>query len=243
MFVGVVPSLVSSSLFAGCAYRLRNNSRRRRYFTPAGPAETCLTLVFLNPYPHGVFLLKEISANTVYSYHLLDFHCILASPTFEKLYGKNHIIAKENIVKRCALKSRVALMITLLLSVALVTLAPRTMANETIYIRADGIIDPSTAPIQRNGESYTLTGNISDSIGVERNRIALDGAGYTVESQSAFALIYLLGANNVTIKNMKFDAHVWSIYASSDNSISGNNFRTMLGINMSGVSGNVVFEK
>ena len=37
----------------------------------------------------------------------------------------------------------------------------------TVYIRADGSIDPPTAPIQRNGDVYTLTDNItSDADGV-----------------------------------------------------------------------------
>ncbi len=34
-------------------------------------------------------------------------------------------------------------------------------ASSTIYIRADGSIDPADAPIQRNGSIYTLTGNIN----------------------------------------------------------------------------------
>ncbi len=44
-------------------------------------------------------------------------------------------------------------------------------ANGTIYIRADGSVDPPTAPVQRNGDVYTLTGNITteaDGIVVSR---------------------------------------------------------------------------
>ncbi|MCW3976830.1 MAG: hypothetical protein NWE77_02735, partial [Candidatus Bathyarchaeota archaeon] len=52
-------------------------------------------------------------------------------------------------------------------------------ASGTIYIRADGSIDPPTAPIQRDGDLYTLAGKItSDASGIviERNNMTLDGA-------------------------------------------------------------------
>jgi hypothetical protein len=64
-------------------------------------------------------------------------------------------------------------------------------ANGTIYIRADGSIDPPQAPIQRNGDIYTLTSNITsgnDGIIIERNNMTLDGAGYTVQGIGARAL-------------------------------------------------------
>jgi len=34
----------------------------------------------------------------------------------------------------------------------------------TVYIRADGSIDPVTAPIERNGRIYTFKGDVNDSI-------------------------------------------------------------------------------
>jgi len=57
-------------------------------------------------------------------------------------------------------------------------------ASGTIYIKTDGSIDPPTAPIQRNGGLYTLTGNItsdSDGIMIERKNMTVDGAGNTVQ--------------------------------------------------------------
>lgn len=78
------------------------------------------------------------------------------------------------------------IMVTLLLT-SLLTLTLNIQplkAIGTIYIRADGSIDPTTAPIQRNGDMYTLTDNITsdfDGIMIERNNMTLDGAGYTVE--------------------------------------------------------------
>jgi hypothetical protein len=54
--------------------------------------------------------------------------------------------------------------------------------GETIYIRADGSIDPPTAPISTSDNiSYALTGNIvsnNDGIVIERDNIILNGNGY-----------------------------------------------------------------
>jgi len=77
----------------------------------------------------------------------------------------------------------------------------------TYYIRADGSIDPAIAPIQRNGDLYTLTDNIYAGIFgivIERNNIILDGAGYTVQGIGAVYSkgIYLTSRSNVTIKNI-----------------------------------------
>jgi hypothetical protein len=50
------------------------------------------------------------------------------------------------------------------------------VASETIYIQANGSIDPPTASIQRDGDVYTLTDNIFGStVVVARSNIAIDG--------------------------------------------------------------------
>lgn len=55
----------------------------------------------------------------------------------------------------------------------------------TIDIQANGNIEPSTVPIQRNGNIYTLTGNIVGySIKVQCDDIVLDGAGFILQGQS-----------------------------------------------------------
>ena len=54
-------------------------------------------------------------------------------------------------------------------------------AAGTIYIRADGSIDPPTAPISRDGDTYTFTDNIYDSIVIQRGDVVVDGAGYTLQ--------------------------------------------------------------
>jgi len=76
----------------------------------------------------------------------------------------------------------------------------RVEASGTIYIRADGSIDPPTTSIQRDGDIYTFTANIYDSIVVERDNIVVDGAGYMVQKSYGTG-IDLSYRNNVTVKN------------------------------------------
>jgi parallel beta-helix repeat protein len=127
------------------------------------------------------------------------------------------------------------IMLTLFL-IGMLTLAfniQPVKAEGTIYIRADGSIDPPTAPIQRNGDVYTLTANIiidvvADGIVVERSSIIVDGAGYTLQGSglpwegNGFDCS---GINNVTIRNTNIEAFYQGIllYQSSNNSICENN--------------------
>ncbi len=52
--------------------------------------------------------------------------------------------------------------------------------GNTIYIRADGRVEPSTEFIQRNGDVYTLIGDFDDFVLVEKNNTVFDGAGHAV---------------------------------------------------------------
>jgi len=102
-------------------------------------------------------------------------------------------------------------------------------ASGTIYIRADGSIDPPDAPISTvDNVTYTLTGNISgvNGIVVERSNIIIDGAGYTLQGTgNGFHGFRLSCITNVTIRstNIKnfFDG-IW-LDSSSNIAISGNN--------------------
>jgi parallel beta-helix repeat protein len=126
----------------------------------------------------------------------------------------------------------------------------RVEASGTIYIRADGSIDPLDAPLSTfDNVTYTLTGNINDSIVVERDNIVVDGAGYTVSGVNPVSGVDLSERVNVTIKGATIrdfnaaigvylkNASLCSVYGnnitdnfegivfdySSNNSISGNN--------------------
>jgi len=89
----------------------------------------------------------------------------------------------------------------------------------TVYIRADGSIDPLDAPVSTlDNVTYTLTGNVtssSDGIVVERDNIIIDGDGYAIQDLGAhygFRGIDLTGRSNVTIKNTKITGFSTGIY-------------------------------
>ena len=107
--------------------------------------------------------------------------------------------------------------------------------TETIYIRADGSVEPLDAPISTDDNvTYTLTDNIigdvplgKRAIVIERDNIVIDGAGYTIKGagKPVSEGIDLSYRNNITIKNMAITAFYDGIYlnSSSYNSISKNN--------------------
>ena len=113
-------------------------------------------------------------------------------------------------------------------------------AEGTVYIRADGSVDPPTAPIQPNGSIYTFTSDISDSIVVQRNNVIIDGNGYTLQSTVDLSL-----RTNVTVQNTQINAYALYygvlLNYSSGNSISGNNItNSMDGIRLNHSSGNSI---
>ena len=130
-------------------------------------------------------------------------------------------------------KTASAITLTLLLT-SMLTLAfniQPVKAEGTIYIRADGSIDPPTAPISSiDNVTYTFAANINDSIVVERDNAVLDGAGYTVQGTGAYLSkgIYLSGVFNVTIKNASIIGFWYGVClnSTSHNDLQENNIRT-----------------
>jgi parallel beta-helix repeat protein len=107
---------------------------------------------------------------------------------------------------------------------------PLGNAAGTIYIRADGSVDPSSAPIA-NAENiyYTFTADIQNSIVVERNNIVINGAGHTLQGLNSGYGIELTSSGitnqyNVTIANTTITKFSRGIHvAGSSNTIVGNN--------------------
>jgi len=145
-------------------------------------------------------------------------------------------------------------MLLALLLIGMVTLAfnippAKGEWTGTVYIRADGSIDPPDAPISTvDNVTYTLTGNITsdaDGIVVERDHIVIDGAGYTIQGPGAYQSkgIDLTGRSNVTIKNCNMRNFWHGIYLrdSSNCTLSGNTItNNYFGIGLSGSSNNSV---
>jgi len=122
----------------------------------------------------------------------------------------------------------------------------RVEASGTIYVRADGSVDPQTAPISTvDNVTYVLTGNITsdaDGIVVERNNTVIDGAGYTVQGAGSGNGIEI-ASSNVTVKNLNIEEYVAGIYLlyGSNNRFSGNRITNNgQGIDLSYSSNNTV---
>jgi len=115
-------------------------------------------------------------------------------------------------------------------------------ANGNIYIRADGTVD-GTNKIQRNGNVYTFTDDIFDSIVVEKDNIVIDGLDYGLQGTGIGTGINLMGRTNVTVKNIEISNFFYGIYLNSslNNSLSSNNVSgNFCGVYLSASSNNTI---
>ena len=116
--------------------------------------------------------------------------------------------------------------------------------NGTVYIRADGSIDPAIAPISTmDGFTYVLTDSINGSIVIEKSNVVVDGAGYAVTGNGTGIGILFQGegesqnppAVNVTVKNVNvqgFDVgfSFGDFYASNDSVANSNITNNRVGV-------------
>ena len=122
-----------------------------------------------------------------------------------------------------------AVMLVLLLAVSSMSVlnfsSVEAMPGTTIYIMSDGSVDPPTAPIQRLGNVYTFTNDITypeyEGIVVQKNEITIDGNGYTLQGSgeggtNGFRLAY---NNKVTIKNTNIRNFGRGIFLDSSHTI------------------------
>ncbi len=125
---------------------------------------------------------------------------------------------------------RTALALTLISVLLFSVIAGTKFANlasaqslETITIKADGSVE-GTDKIQRNGDVFLFSDNITGPLFVERDNIVVDGAGRTLQGASGRGIV-LSGRSNVTIRNVNVElAGGYGIYLvdSSSNIISDN---------------------
>lgn len=117
-------------------------------------------------------------------------------------------------------------------------------AYGTVYIRANGSVDPSKAPIFTDDNvTYTFTDNIYDEIVIERNNIVVDGSGYTLQGKGIGYGFYLDNIKNVTIKGTIIKSFSKGIMfnSSSFNIVSENTITDNFdGLNLSWSSNNTI---
>jgi len=96
----------------------------------------------------------------------------------------------------------------------------RVEASGTIYIRADGSIDPPTAPITTfDNVTYTFTGNIHDEVVVQRSNVTIDGDGLALEGIGTVDSkgICISDVSGITVKNTYIEGFYFGIYLNSTN--------------------------
>jgi len=106
-------------------------------------------------------------------------------------------------------------------------LSANAQTFQTIRINANGEVSPSTAAIQKVGNTYTLTANLSGSLIVEANNILIDGANHTLQGPSVNinCIAVNLTAANVTVENMRItNWKVGVLSAWNNNTITNNQF-------------------
>jgi parallel beta-helix repeat protein len=130
----------------------------------------------------------------------------------------------------------------------------------TVYIRADGSIDPPDAPISTIDKvTYRLTGNIisdADGIIVERSNIIIDGNGYTLHGPGKIDPSKVVGRSwsgvginltqidHVTIKRINIEWFEYGVVMklSSNNDLIENNINdNAFGVDLHGSSFNNVY--
>ena len=85
----------------------------------------------------------------------------------------------------------------------LVTIQPvHSASGQTIVIKPDGSINPSSAPIHRDGKILALTGNINSPVVIEESNIIFDGTGYTIQGNGGVVALNLT-CSNVTVQNLR----------------------------------------
>ena len=162
---------------------------------------------------------------------------------------------------------KICLTILLLLSVSFLFLIGTEQSQAsitTIFIQADGTVNPQNVPIQHHGDTYTFINNVYDPILIQKSNITIDGAGYSLvgtlsEEQknsepilgtgpnTTFPVLYVIGldldknVSGVTIKNVNIDKFSVGIYVrTTQNTLIENKISdTIVGILLSGSSNTI----
>jgi len=151
--------------------------------------------------------------------------------------GNNGHISQGLPVKKKRLLTAVfisALLLSAIAGTQFVNVVPANFFPEPIpqgiRIESDGSVNGTTDKILRDGNTYTLTDNIYDTIVVLRDNIVIDGAGHILQGNGNSTGIFLQDRNSVTIKNMEIRNFYCGILltwedmtkGSRNNNVSGN---------------------
>ena len=115
----------------------------------------------------------------------------------------------------------------------------------TVYIRADGSIEPSTASIAIENNVYTLTGDLTNTtVKIERDGIILDGAGYSIIGNDInfHVGVDISNRTNTTVKNLVINQFGSGILMenASNNTLKENKITTYIAFNMGNADNNII---
>lgn len=152
------------------------------------------------------------------------------------------VVPMKRTVATLALACTLMLLITVaFIEIAKANFTPLPTLPPPIYIRSDGSVDPSSAPLQRVGDTYTFTNNINNTIEVQRSNIMVDGKSFAVTKPTVnteglmipvgwLPGVHVVSMNNVTITHIAFENCITGITVEnssgitiSQNSIEGAN--------------------
>ncbi|MFB3890130.1 MAG: nitrous oxide reductase family maturation protein NosD [Candidatus Bathyarchaeia archaeon] len=158
------------------------------------------------------------------------------------------------------MNNRTSLVIVILLLSSLLSPALKMETAKaqfgSVYIRADGSVDPPSAPISNVGNSYyTFTADLNGSLVIERSNIVIDGSGLAVKGTGYGEGVSVYYGNNVTVKRLAITTFYYGVYllGSANITVNDNNitvystglfadqssFNTILRNNITAISPNV----
>ncbi len=92
-----------------------------------------------------------------------------------------------------------------------------------IYIRANGTVEPTSAPVQVSGNIYTLTASPGSVVlEVQRDNLVLNGAGFKLTGKYYENGIVLTGRSNVTVRGIEAQQFGAGIYMASSKNCTAN---------------------
>ena len=163
---------------------------------------------------------------------------------------------------------RVAFSLATILVVAslIVGVATSQTPRNWVFIKSNGNVEPSSAPIQRNGNTYTFFENVYAGLVVEKNGVVIDGAGHTLHGpyngthenlwvigegadqvSPGMTIPYSVGVDlggdasgltimNLNIKNFSIGTYIWT---KNNSFISNSVSECIVGVLLSGSDNNV----
>ena len=142
------------------------------------------------------------------------------------MYEKSFIATQTEYIKDTEMK-KIVLTLTLTIALLFSSIAISTQigfaSTQTIVtISADGTINPTFAPIQRDGEVYTLTDDVGALV-IGRSGIVFNGNGHTVTGTFEEKKVYLAYVKNVTLKNLVIEGSAYGILLDQTSNITVTN--------------------